>query len=90
VFQQLSPGLLTSDSETDFAAALDTVRDLIGRVYTATIEAIDEEYSTNYLASLFKNGSRCKDVASQVAAPIAESAHEDEASPSQRQRFQLE
>lgn len=77
VFQQLAPGVPTTESESDFAAALGAVPSLVNRIYPATVEAINEDYPTNYLASLFKNASRCKDVVSRVAALIADEGNPD-------------
>ncbi len=71
VFQQLPPGVLLTGSEGDFAAALASVPAIVSTVYPATVQLINEDYPANYLASLFKNASRCKDVASRVAAVIA-------------------
>ena len=71
VFQQLPPGVLSTGSDADFADALAGVPALVDNAYPATVQVIEEDYPTNYLASLFKNASRCKDVADRVAALIA-------------------
>lgn len=70
VFQELPPGVLSTASDDDFADALVGVSATVGQVYLATVQVINKDYPGNYLASLFKNASRCKDVAEQVAAVI--------------------
>jgi hypothetical protein len=66
VFQRLLPGAL-SDSKVDFETTLATIPDLVSACYGATIQVINTRYDTNYLASLFKNGTRCKDIVQHAA-----------------------
>jgi hypothetical protein len=65
VFQRLKPGWMTNPA-VDIAATLTEIPDLVGPVYAATIEAVNTRFQNNYVASLFKNASRCGDVVRHV------------------------
>ncbi len=69
VFQRLKPGWMTNPA-VDIAATLAEVPDLVGPVYRATIEAVNTHFQSNYVASLFKNASRCGDVVRHVKDTI--------------------
>lgn len=72
VYQQLPADLLTLAAEPEFIAALASIPEVVRRVYPATIQVINEDYPANYLASLFKNASRCKDLASRATEVVAD------------------
>lgn len=65
VFRALPHGAL-SGSNTDMNQLLDSVPALVAEKYKRVLEVIEANYPTNYLASLFKNAGRCKDVASKL------------------------
>lgn len=63
VFKHLSPGVLTDaqvlPTEADLTALLD-------RIFEATVEKVEQDYDGNYLASLFKNTTKCRDVEQSI------------------------
>ena len=65
VYQALRGGSL-SNQQTDMDALLPTVSTLVADKYQAVVDVIEACYPTNYLASLFKNASRCRDIASRA------------------------
>ncbi len=65
VFQALPKGAL-NDPTTDMQQLLASVPALVEEKYKRVAEVIQADYPTNYLASLFKNAGRCKDVVSKV------------------------
>lgn len=65
VFRALPHGAL-SDSNTDMNQLLGSVPALVEAKYKRVVVVIGAIYPTNYLASLFKNAGRCKDVASKL------------------------
>ncbi len=69
VFQRLSPGSLT-DSAVDLPTVLAGVPALVASTYAVTVDVIDKYYQNNYLASLFKNASRCKDVVQRASPAV--------------------
>jgi hypothetical protein len=77
VFQAL-PQKALDDHDADFSAVKVTVPDLTRRALTEMRTIVDSDYASNYLASLFKNASRCKDVIAKLpdlgAAPTAAAA----------------
>ena len=66
VFQRLTVGALT-DPVVDFDPVLAGVPALVKSSYAATVTVINNSYETNYLASLFKNATRCREVAEQAS-----------------------
>lgn len=67
VFQDLGDGVLT-DPSTDLEDGLAKVPNLVKASYSGTADVINKEYASNYLASLFKNATRCRDVVTKVRA----------------------
>ena len=65
VFQKLPYGALT-DTNTDMNKLLASVAILTAEKYKRVAEVIQADYPANYLASLFKNASRCKDIVSRL------------------------
>lgn len=65
VFRALPQGAL-SEPNTDMKQLLNSVPALVAAKYKRVVEVIQANYPTNYLASLFKNAARCKDVVSKV------------------------
>jgi hypothetical protein len=65
VFRDLPYGAL-ADPTTDMNQLLASVPALVAMKYKGVSEVIEANYPTNYLASLFKNASRCKEVVSNV------------------------
>jgi hypothetical protein len=59
VFLALPPGVL-DNPETDMNDLLKLVPDLVAEKYVRLSEVVEEKYPANYLASLFKNATRCK------------------------------
>lgn len=63
VFKRLDPGLLLDPSlSIDLAA----VKADVGAVHQAVCDKVDCDYEANYLASLFKNVAKCRDVAAGI------------------------
>ncbi len=65
VFQALPQGAL-SDPNTDMKQLVGAVPGLVAEKYKRVVQVVEANYPTNYLASLFKNAGRCKDVVSKV------------------------
>jgi hypothetical protein len=65
VFRALPDDALSSPAP-DMSQALASVPTLVAVQYKRVAEVIAANYPTNYLASLFKNASRCREVVSQV------------------------
>lgn len=65
VFRALPDGVL-SDGGADFETVLATVPDLTRSALAHVQTLVDRDYAGNYLASLFKNASRCRDVMSKL------------------------
>jgi hypothetical protein len=65
VFQGLPPGAI-SNPTTDMDALLKQVPVRVADRYTRMVAAVEANYQTNYLASLFKNASRCRDLAAKI------------------------
>ena len=87
VFQQLPPRAL-SDPGVDFDSVLKTVPRLVRRVYSATISVVRRDYAGNYIASLFKNATRCRDVTAKAHTAERlrqEQRHEAASGPSEDQ-----
>jgi len=64
------------EAATDFLAALRAVPDLVLDLLRKTIAATEKEFATAYPANLFKNASKCKELAAAVLKPAKESAEE--------------
>jgi len=65
VFQGLPEGSLES-SDFDLKALEKPVSDRTNAVLASVIEIVSREYGNGYLASLFKNIGKCKDIASKL------------------------
>jgi hypothetical protein len=65
VFQGLPAGA-ARDPNTDMAGLLKQVPMLLTERYKRMVTLIESDYPANYLASLFKNASRCRDLASKL------------------------
>ncbi len=65
VYQALPPGALRQPT-TDMTVLLADIPNLVGEKYRRVVEIVEADYPTNYLASLFKNASRCRDIAHKV------------------------
>lgn len=65
VFQALPPGAL-DDPGTDMEPVLSSIPALVAEKYKRVVQVIQTSYPTNYLASLFKNAARCRDVVNKV------------------------
>lgn len=65
VFHSLPAGALKQPT-TDMPALLAGVPDLVSDKYKKVVEIVEADYPANYLASLFKNASRCRDIARKV------------------------
>jgi hypothetical protein len=65
VFQSLPPDALT-DPNADLEQSLALVPSLAVEKYKRVTEVVEEIYPANYLASLFKNAGRCKDLVSKA------------------------
>ncbi len=65
VYRALPAGSLTNP-QTDMDALLPTIPQLVADKYQGVVDVIEQHYPANYLASLFKNASRCRDVASHI------------------------
>lgn len=61
VFQALPKGSLENPS-TDMTKLIGTVPALVAQKYKSVVAVVEADYPDNYLASLFKNAARCKDV----------------------------
>lgn len=61
VFQALPSGALESP-DTDMGKLLEQVPGLVSEKYARVVDVVQDKYPTNYLASLFKNATRCKDL----------------------------
>jgi hypothetical protein len=48
------------------SALLAQIPSLVAEKYERVIEVVEADYPANYLASLFKNASRCRDIAGKV------------------------
>ncbi|MDN3357625.1 AIPR family protein [Actinomadura sp. DC4] len=58
------------DPELEWADELTKVEKLTGRVVEALIDEVEARYSTNYVTSLFKNITKCRDLAAGVRAAL--------------------
>jgi hypothetical protein len=65
VFQSLPAGAL-NDPNTDMKQLVASIPGLVATKYKRVAQVVQADYPTNYLASLFKNAARCKDVVSKV------------------------
>jgi hypothetical protein len=65
VYQGLPAGSLTNQA-TDMTTLFSPVPGLVAEKYGAVVDVIEQNYPTNYLASLFKNASRCREVVSKI------------------------
>lgn len=65
VYQALPAGSLINP-QTDMSVLLLTVPKLVAEKYQAVVDVIEQHYQANYLASLFKNASRCRDIAGKA------------------------
>ncbi len=66
VFQRLESGALT-DSTVNFDLVLAGIPVLVTSSYNSIVNVINDKYSSNYLASLFKNATRCKDLVQRTS-----------------------
>jgi hypothetical protein len=55
-----------STSDSEFEAVLADVEPLTAEIYDILAELVDEMFEGNYLASLFKNGSKCRELAARI------------------------
>jgi len=65
VFTALPDGALDGD-DAGFVAGKALVPDLTRRANLGVQQIVEQDYPNNYLASLFKNASRCRDVVSKL------------------------
>lgn len=65
VFRTLPHDALTQTG-TDLEQLLASVSSITAEKYKRVAEVVHADYPTNYLASLFKNASRCRDIVSRV------------------------
>ena len=68
-YQEL-PADVFSRSDEEFLEAEASLPSLVEDVYTALIEVIAEDFPEKYLASLFKNASRCTIISKAVSAKL--------------------
>ena len=61
IFQAL-PANALDNPDTDMDKLFKLVPSLAIEKYARVVEVVQEKYPTNYLASLFKNATRCKDL----------------------------
>lgn len=66
VFQSLGKSILESDSSR-FDVLIGTVEEIVRTKFQATIDLVSRDFSANYLASLFKNASRCSVLARSMS-----------------------
>ncbi|MDU0312769.1 AIPR family protein [Phycicoccus sp. M110.8] len=67
IFQDLGAGVTVGD-EADFAKVLAGISSKVKDRYDDAVRVVGKSYGGNYLASLFKNATRCADVAKQCLA----------------------
>jgi AIPR protein len=65
VYRALPAGTLGQPA-TDMVALLASIPTLVSENYKRLVEIVEADYPTNYLASLFKNASRCRDIVAKV------------------------
>lgn len=66
VFRAIPSSWATAD-DGSFSTILSSGAGETGRVLAAVTQIIATDYAANYLASLFKNASRCRDVATKAS-----------------------
>ncbi|MFC8514909.1 AIPR family protein [Streptomyces sp. NPDC057257] len=71
VFNQLNLAQV-NDPKYDWGLELGKVHETTGAVLETLIAAIDETYPNNYLAPLFKNTTKCRNLVSQVEERLAQ------------------
>ena len=65
VFRGLPAGAVR-DPATDIPGLLKQVPVLLAERYKRIVKLVENDYPANYLASLFKNASRCRDLVSKI------------------------
>lgn len=70
VFNQLNLPKV-SDPQYNWDGELNRVHSVTGKVLEALITAIEESYPGNYLAPLFKNTTKCRDLVGQVQQKLS-------------------
>ena len=53
-------------SDIDFNHTLDVVESLVNSIYSSLVDLVDEQYEGNYLASLFKNATKCRAISLSI------------------------
>lgn len=66
VFRRLAPGSLTDD-DVDFSAILASVSDLVSTYSQETVLVTNSLYPDSYLAAVFKNATKCRDIEQRMA-----------------------
>lgn len=69
-FTMVTPEVLDVESDFDDAARQE-VASLSGPAFEATYDAVEEGYPEAYLASLFKNASKCQDLAARWVTALS-------------------
>ncbi|WDH79244.1 AIPR family protein [Microbacterium esteraromaticum] len=65
VYSQLDPCWPTIE-EDSFAASVDSAKALTSSIYKELVALVDSKYEGNYLASLFKNATKCRHLAEEI------------------------
>ncbi|MEK2471513.1 hypothetical protein [Streptomyces noursei] len=72
VFNQLNLTAV-NDPEYNWEAELTSIHKITGQTLMALIAEIKESYPNNYLAPLFKNTTKCRDLANKIEARLSSS-----------------
>ncbi|MFJ8644901.1 AIPR family protein [Streptomyces sp. NPDC093546] len=70
VFNQLNLDKV-DEPKYDWQIELDRVHDVTGSVLDTLIQSVEEAYPNNYLAPLFKNTTKCRDLVGRVEGRLA-------------------
>lgn len=66
-------GDLSGISDDDFLVKLESAGNSVSVYYSSLVDVINDEYADRYLASLFKNSTRCGELVSSVPDPDSRS-----------------
>jgi hypothetical protein len=67
VLGRIGPAAL-NDPNADFAATISSVPSIVGELLGGVSSIVSADYPQNYPASIFKNASKCRDIAAKVEA----------------------
>lgn len=69
-YQVIGPAVM-SGGEPQFRSALDALPQAVNEIYDKVVDVVMNDFPDNYLASLFKNASRCREIAEAVLPEVA-------------------